>query len=168
MLFRCNASLSDFLSLRHKKSPSLYSILRRYCVSLGVNSAPHHHTKKAIKTQNWHNSCILFCVLIWCRRRVKSEKQLITVFREWSQQSKEKLKKAKLWENFDYATWLGNLQIPRKRRKSLRLSPHSVLHLNQIEKENGSINKAQSLIWTTVGAGDGTWTHMNRFTGTWW
>ena len=47
------------------------------------------------------------------KKRVRSEKQLITVFHERRQQSKEKLRKAVLCENFDYATCQRNLQFPR-------------------------------------------------------
>ena len=43
----------------------------------------------------------------WCGRRARREKQLITVFRERSQQSKEKWSKAAPWAHFDYATWQG-------------------------------------------------------------
>ena len=47
---------------------------------------------------------------------MRSEKQSMTVFHERSKQSKEKLRKAVPYENFDYATLLGNLQVPKIER----------------------------------------------------
>ena len=66
----------------------------------------------------------------WCGRRARREKQLITVFRERSQQSKKKWRKSMIFAHFDYATWLGNLQFPKAPTISLAvivgaLFPHN-------------------------------------------
>jgi len=67
----------------------------------------------------------------WCGKRVRSEKQSMTVFHERSKQSKEKLSKAAPYENFDYATLLGNLQVPRRGWRSCDRHPLLLLSFQQ-------------------------------------
>ena len=73
---------------------------------------------------------------------MRSEKQSMTVFHERSKQSKEKLSKAAPYENFDYATLLGNYEAAMRHHIKFHLPPKGRAAFADAKRESLTVPRA--------------------------